>query len=962
MRVRWRTALERKMIAESGLFEADWYLSAYSDVVGAEIDPQTHYVRHGAGERRDPSPLFETEFYLSQYPGLDPAAVNPLCHYLTIGDAEGARPNRYFDPRFYRAQIGEDALRRVNSLSHYLSLGPKTPIDPGPTFAAAGYLDRHPGVAEAGINPLWHFLASARRPAGAPGDSSVGPFRRDPAPGAGELLEVGSFSHLEHVGNRGGLGYWRVAGRDPQLVLARRDGKLIEPGHYKLMLEFAGPVSLLGSAKLYFDTGAGFSEREISGLRFEQKGKTFVAAAFSISKAARALRFDPTDHRGLSDGAAAFGLGASHLRRLGRVEYYARLLGELSDNNPGKAISLGAEVLRSAVQGGGGLSKAAAELRARKADRDGVTAAFRTSHAGYLAWIEQYDQITNNDRAAMKQRIDEFSLKPKISIVMPVFDAPEKLLREAIESVLDQTYDNWELCIADDCSLKPHVKAVLTEYMRRDRRVKVVFRKENGHISKASNSALEVATGEWVALLDHDDRLAPHALFCIVEAINKRPDSKLIYSDEDKIDLEGRRHDAYFKSDWNYHLFLSHNMVSHLGAYSKKLIDEIGGFRADLVGSQDYDLALRCVERIDRSQIVHIPHVLYHWRVTAGSTSLSADEKPYAMIAGERAINEHLRRVGIPGRVKLIGHGYRLLLDAPAEAPKVSIIIPTRDGGSVLRTCVDSILSKTDYKNYEIIIVDNGSVDRLTLDYIAEACGLPNVSSIRDARPFNYSALNNSAVAHAEGELIAFVNDDIEVLSGDWLTELVKVVSLSYVGAVGPRLWYPYGELQHAGLVLSPSHIAINIHKGMSELEFGYFGRAVLMQELSALTAACLLVKRSVFEDVGGFDEANLGIAYNDVDLCLKIRSRGHAIVLAPDVNLTHHESATRGSDKVSRKRARLIREQNFMRRKWSTLLAADPAYNPNLTLEMHNFALAFPPRQPRPWNAIIERTMPESN
>ncbi|MDZ7627826.1 MAG: glycosyltransferase [Parvularculaceae bacterium] len=940
VRARVAARFGRDVITRSGLFDEAWYLARYPDVAGGGFDAVDHYLRHGADEGRDPSPVFETAFYIAQYPGLDPLCVNPLCHYVAVGEDDGAWPNRFFDPAYVRASEATLPAGQGALLARYLAAGADAPppcagFVPSPLVRADGRL--------VSASPLVAALASlGAAPALAPRPPRPAPVADavalNFAPG-GDLVEAAAID---------GRRRWRVTGADPYFVLTPRSG-VLAAGHYRLYFE-AGGLPLPGAAaKLYIDSGAGWSEEEAAPLFIEPAGAGFVSARATLPVGARALRFDPVD-AAPPEGAAEFAFAGAFARRIGRIAFYTGLMRDLGGETAG-AAGVAVRTVKTALAAGP--AKAAADLRAQDAARRGEVAARRAS-LSYAAWIEAFDTITDEDRAAMGVMIDGFATKPLISVVMPVYNTPERLLREAIDSVLAQTYPHWEFCIADDASTKAHVRRVLEHYAAKDSRIKVVFRPENGHISRASNSALDLATGDWIALLDHDDLLPPHALFCVAETINRRPDVKMIYSDEDKIDLEGRRHDPYFKSDWNYRLFLSHNMFSHFGIYSSALVKQAGGFRAGYEGAQDYDLALRCIEQCQRSEIVHIPHVLYHWRVMEGSTAMSADEKPYAMIAGEHAITSHLERVGVDGRAELLNHGYIIRLAKPTHWPSVTIIVPTRDGGATLERCMKGVLTDTDYPNFDLVIMDNGSVDRSTLSYLESLCQDRRVRVFRDDRPFNYSALNNDAAKYARGDFLLFLNDDIEIEHADWLCEMVKFALLDEVGAVGARLWYPNDTLQHFGLILSPEHVAMNMFKRMPRNNFGYFGRGALTQEVSAATAACLLVRRSDFSAVGGFDEEKLPIAYNDVDLCLKIGKLGRRNIVLPHVNATHHESASRGLDVSAEKLERLLREKNVIRARWVDTLSQDPAYNPNLTDTNDDFSLASPPRQDYPWRGRV--------
>ena len=564
----------------------------------------------------------------------------------------------------------------------------------------------------------------------------------------------------------------------------------------------------------------------------------------------------------------------------------------------------------------------------------------------YAEWIRRYDALTDNTRREMRTKIEAFHHKPLISVVMPTYNPPVDLLEQAIQSVCAQLYTNLELCIADDASSNPEVKALLQKYASQDARIKFVLRETNGHISAASNSALKLAAGEFIALLDHDDLLAEHALFWVVDAINGHPAAGLIYSDEDKINLDGTRHSPYFKCDWNYDLFLSHNMISHLGVYRAELVNQVGGFRVGYEGSQDHDLALRCIEKLSAAQIIHIPRVLYHWRVLPGGTAYRGDEKPYAAIAGAKAINDHLRRCNIAGQAMHEAGHYRVQYDIPSPEPLVSLIIPTRNGLHLLRQCVESILSKTSYTRYEILIVDNGSDDAATLDYLQALRQNPRVRVLRDDRPFNYSAINNAAVTQAQGSIIGLINNDIEVISPGWLNEMVSHAVRPEIGCVGARLWFPDGTLQHGGVILGLGGVAGHGHYRLQQGNPGYFGRAQVIQNFSAVTAACLLVRKNIYMQVGGLDEENLAIAFNDVDFCLRVGKLGYRNLWTPYAELYHHESATRGADDTPEKMALFQKEIKYMQTRWGAVLLTDAAYSPNLACDQWDFSLAWPPRR----------------
>jgi glycosyltransferase involved in cell wall biosynthesis len=571
-----------------------------------------------------------------------------------------------------------------------------------------------------------------------------------------------------------------------------------------------------------------------------------------------------------------------------------------------------------------------------------------SARAKYERWIAAFDQENASNRLAVSRRVRQLPRHPLISILLPVYNSDLRFLRAAIDSVRNQIYPQWELCIADDASTDAEVRPFLEETARRDTRIKVIFRETNGHISACSNSALALASGEWCVLLDQDDVLAQKALAFVAAEIDAHPEAGLIYSDEDKIDIGGGHFDPFFKPEWSLEEFLGHNFINHLGGYRTSILRRIGGFREGFEGSQDYDLALRCVEHLRPEQIRHIPRVLYHWRAVHGSLALESNAKPYARVAGRRAIAEYLQRCRIAARVEASPenvHVHRVIYDLPASLPLVSIIIPTRDRLHLLQQCVQSLRAKTDYPRLELIIVDNGSAEKKTQRFLEKIEKTGAARVLREPGPFNFSRLNNAAAAVAGGELLAFVNSDITVENPDWLREMLRHAVRPETGAVGARLWFPDGTLQHGGVVLGLGGIAGHANYRVPRGATGYYGRILFAQNCSAVTAACMVMRKKLFLDLGGFDELNLKISFNDVDLCLQLREHGYQIIWTPYANLIHHESASRGHQPTPKENAEFFREATFMQRKWGATLLNDPFYNPNLTLNWPGFDFAFPPR-----------------
>ena len=539
----------------------------------------------------------------------------------------------------------------------------------------------------------------------------------------------------------------------------------------------------------------------------------------------------------------------------------------------------------------------------------------------------------------MAETVEIFNYKPVISLIMPVFNTPERFLREAIESVLNQVYPYWELCIADDASTQRHIRTILEEYTAKDNRIKVVYRTENGHISHASNSAIEIAEGEFLALLDHDDLLTPDALYEVALLLNRHPEADMIYSDEDKIDDNNQLRDPFFKPDWCPDSLLSRMYTCHLGTYRRSLVNEIGGFRAGYEGSQDYDLVLRLTEKTEK--IFHIPKVLYHWRIHSDSTAKILTNKSYAKDAAEKAISDALYRRGESGKVIPIHGGHHIVRYEINDFKLVSIIIPTKNLGDVLDKCLSSIYEKTEYPNYEVLVIDNGSTESRTQQVI-DNWKIKEPHRFRCERldiPFNYSKINNYAVERAKGEYLLFLNNDTEVLTPDWIEAMVEQAQRPCIGAVGALLLYPDNTIQHAGVVAGLGGVGGHSHKHFQAGSVGYFNHINTVNNFSAITAACLMCRRNVFEEVGGFEE-DLAVAFNDVDFCFKLVSEGYKNIYLPHVVLYHYESKSRGYEDTPEKFSRLMSEADYMQNKWSNIIKNDPCYNPNLTREREDYSI----------------------
>lgn len=541
-----------------------------------------------------------------------------------------------------------------------------------------------------------------------------------------------------------------------------------------------------------------------------------------------------------------------------------------------------------------------------------------TNQKAYLKWIED-----NKKKVTYKK----FKYNPLMSFIVPVYNAPKKLLCECIDSLLSQNYNNFEICIVDDHSTSIETIEALKEY-EKNKKINVIYRKENGMISKASNDAIKMAKGEFIVLVDNDDTIENDALYYFVEALNNNKKLDLIYSDEDKLDYNGKRMEPHFKPDWSPDTFMCLNYICHLTAVRRSIVNKIGGFRSEYDGSQDYDLFLRVVDVTDN--IYHVPKILYHWRQTRTSTAGYLGNKSYAYLAGKRALEDTLKRRKIKGKVYDNSKVSTYLVEYEHNNPKVSIIIPMKDKAKITKSCLESLYNKMTYKNFEIIIVDNGSVEEETremLNYYKS--NYDNFRVIRIESEFNYSYLNNQAVKKAKGEYILFLNNDTEVKDSNFLDEMVGYAMQKHVGCVGIKLIYKDKKVQHAGVVLGYGGVAGHIFVPYDYSDVGLFGRLAMPYNYTAVTAACLLIKKSKFTEVNGFDE-NLKVALNDVDFCLKVLERGYYNVCLSNVEMYHYESRSRGYEVTKEKQERYKKEESYMINKWGKKLDDDKYFSKN--------------------------------
>lgn len=564
----------------------------------------------------------------------------------------------------------------------------------------------------------------------------------------------------------------------------------------------------------------------------------------------------------------------------------------------------------------------------------------RQGPPSYQKWIRHHLPDRNE---LEKQKKTSFGYRPKISFVVPLYKTPEKYLRRLTESFQEQTYSNWELCFSDGSGAQSPLTELLKELTAKDNRIKYVSHEESLQISENTNSAIEIATGDFIAFADHDDELTPNALFECVKAINEKPQTLVIYTDEDKMSMDGHKFfQPHFKPDYNPDLLCTVNYICHLFVVSRKVIEKVGGLRSEFDGAQDYDFVLRCVEAVKDEEICHIPKILYHWRCHEDSTAENPESKLYAFEAGRRAVQAHYERTGIHAEVfkgEYLGlYRTKFIRD---HDPLISIIIPNKDHIDDLKRCMESIEQKSTYKNYEYIIVENNSTDSATFEYYKKLeAENPKVRMVYWDGVFNYSAINNYGASFAKGEYLLLLNNDTEIINPDCLEELLGYCMRKDVGAVGARLYYEDDTIQHAGVVIGFGGIAGHCFVQQKRGTTGYCHRIICAQDYSAVTAACMMVKKSAFDAVGGLSE-ELAVAFNDIDFCMKLRKAEYLIVYNPYAELYHYESKSRGLEDTPEKVARFNKEIATFEKKWPEILEnGDSYYNPNLTLKSQDFSL----------------------
>jgi glycosyltransferase involved in cell wall biosynthesis len=909
----------------NSLFDTAYYLKEYPDVSESGLNPLAHYLKLGADEDRKPNPLFDTAYYLRQYPDVLESGLNPLARFFECGVSQDQKPHPLFDTAYYSRQYPDVLQSGLNPLAHYLEFGAYEDRNPNPLFDSAYYLNKYKDVREAGVNPLIDYLENGVR------------NDRNPHP----LFDTGyywkNYPDVVTIGMNPLTHYLEYGALD-----GRKPHPLFDTAYYLLRipeLKTTGVNPLVhflneGSSRgikphplfypiFYLEKYPDIAATGMNPLvHFVENGGQVGRDPNPMFNTLYYLRQNP-------DVAAS---GCNVL-----VHYLETGAREGRDPHPFFRTSYYAKVNYDVIDAGTNPLAHYVEYGINEG---------RSPYDIFGPWVKS-KRLTPMDIEKIKRQIDQMAYHPVFSVIVPVYNTDEQWLRRCLDSVLLQLYPHWELCIADDASTVPHVRDVLTEYAARDSRIRVIYLKENGHISATSNAALALARGEFIALLDHDDEISIDALYENAILLNARPDADMIYSDEDKITEDGIRHMPFFKPDWSPDTFLSQMYSGHLGVYRTEIIRKIGGFRIGFEGSQDYDLVLRFTE--NTSHIYHIPKILYHWRTIQGSTARMTGSKNYAYVAAKKAIQEALDRRGEGGQVDFDsdrnGH-YRVRYPIRGN-PLVSIIIPTRDNGTSLGKCLASIFEKTTYRSFEVLIVDNGSVQQETKKLFDRWKTLEGdrFHVVSADIPFNYSRLNNEGVRHARGDILVLLNDDIEVISVNWLEEMAGQAQRETIGAVGAVLLYPDDTIQHAGVILGVGGGVTHSYKYATASSPGYFGRLLISANYAAVTGACLMVTKERYLNIGGLDE-ELAVAYNDVDFCLRLLQKGYRNIVLSRVRLYHRESRSWDIDvMVDRNKDRLKQEMTVIETRWRDFIVNDPYYNPNLTKTREDFSLPIKDR-----------------
>lgn len=828
-----------------------------------------------------------------------------------------------FDANWYLSRHPEVSLTGLSAIEHYCLVGSALGKDPGPQFSAAAYRSAYPDVAKSQIDPLWHYLTR-------------GTAEQRSLPAANSVVKLEQLftwqknapvqlNQLESAGSDN----WSTQGNDPFAIYAVGQSAVADCW---VLFRISTQCSADLKSKFYWDCGAGFSEQNT--LLIDLKANTTTTRLVKFAAPLQHVRFDPTEQHGLELG---FQIEFTVLSDQFALQWLVEVLSvELSLSKPEIIDLLFLYAQQKAM------SSASLEDRAYHYYLEYVGCG--NGRLTYKSWLSQVEPKLVAAPAEVARKIAQFSEQPHISLLLVLTDPTVSYLQALQQRLLTQEYNSWQLCLVLDATVVAEIALLLEQWAGNEPRVKLHQFSERQGEAMFRNTALAMASGDWLFFVEQDDLIATDALFELALAINDHPSVAVIYSDEDNIDPNGNRFNPRFKTRWNPDLFYSQNYLSCFVAFKRDALANTIRFREAFATACMYDFYLQLVSVIEPANILHIPRILYHLRQPLMASSKVVFDQVYTEGA-LRALTAHFEHKGLEGvtaQAGLLPNTFKLSWPLPTVLPKVSILIPTRDCFELISVAVNSIINKTDYANFEIIILDNGSKERATKQFFASIQQQTDrVKVLSYDYPFNYSAINNFGVAHCDGELIALVNNDIEVINSEWLTEMVSLAIRPDIGCVGAKLYYADKTIQHAGVILGIGGVASHGHKGAQQHSDGYFGRLKLVQNYSAVTAACLVVKRSLYKAVGGLNEVDLTVAYNDVDFCLKVMQQGVRNIWTPYAELTHYESVSRGEDTTPEKIERLWNEREYMLAQWATIIDNDPFYSTFLTKNADDFSLS---------------------
>jgi len=904
---RLKAELDDKTFAYESLLDSRaWKIVEQMRAFKRELKSAFYYLRyHHSYKAIQTSGLFDRDFYLKKQIDLRHANVDLLFHYIRFGAREGRNPHPLFDSVYYLRQHPSLRASDTNPLMHYLEKGAGEGRDPHPLFDSAYYKKQAQELDASKINPLVHYLETGAREG------------RKPHPLFDAAYYTSQFSELPFSDINPLMHYLETGageGKDPH--------PLFDTDFY--MRQYPNTAASQVNPLVHYLT---------VGCKEGKDPHPLFDSAFYLAK-------NPKGPPGAYSIAHYLLTGANERKDPHPLFDAAYYLSRYSD-----VAASGMNPLIHYIEFGAGEKRNPHPLFDTKyyleQNRDAAESGKNP--------LVHYIQTGILKKRPPNPRIDRFRCKPTISLITPVYNVEEMYLHRALESVLSQIYPNWQLCLVDDGSTKAHIKPILKYYAERDQRIKVKFLKENKGISVASNAAASLATGEYIGFLDHDDVLTVDALFETTYFIN-RDEPDLLYSDERVIDADGIYLDTIFKPDFSPDLLYAHNYITHFLVTKRSLFHEIGGFSNAREGAQDYDLILRLTEKTKK--ITHIPKPLYDWRSIASSTSADPQVKLYADDAGQAALQDAMDRKKIDATVLKANQRFFYRVQRKITgSPRISIVIPFCDKSDYLKNCIIAILEKSSYQNFEILGINNNSQDDETSDVISELTERDGrIRFIDFQSPFNYSKLNNFAVSMAQGEHVVLMNNDITITNADWAECLLEHSQREEVGAVGAKLYYPDGSIQHAGIIIGIAGFAGHSHKHFPHRHPGYYNRLMCVQNVSAVSGALLMVKKRYYEEAGGLDEIHFSVALSDVDFCLRLREKGYLNIFTPYSEAIHFESASRGYEEDPERKIRFSKEIEYFQKKWRAVLEkGDPYYNPNLTLDREDFSQKNEIDQPLP-------------